>query len=85
MVHCNDNYIVEGAVGIIVYQLLLIIVIIIIKLDLKSIYILVYHFRPMYIDSTNADGKAGDLPVAELLRTSIEPLLMVSELLDLCQ
>lgn len=34
-------------------------------------------FRPMYIDSSNTYQPSGDLPVAELLRTSVEPLLMV--------
>ena len=34
-------------------------------------------FRPMYIDSTNSDQPAGDLPVSGSLRDSVEPLLMV--------
>ena len=31
--------------------------------------------RPMYVDSTNADGTAGDQPVASELQTNVEPLL----------
>lgn len=34
-------------------------------------------FRPMYVDSTNSDVPAGDLPVSGSLRDSVEPLLMV--------
>ena len=32
--------------------------------------------RPMYVDSTNAERNAGDLPVATLLQDNIEPLLI---------
>lgn len=31
----------------------------------------------MYVDSTNSDVPAGDLPVSDSLRDSVEPLLMV--------
>ena len=31
--------------------------------------------RPMYVDSTNAAESGGDLPVASLLQTNVEPLL----------
>lgn len=31
--------------------------------------------RPMYIDSNNTEGDAGDQPVAEVLRENVEPLL----------
>ncbi len=39
-----------------------------------------HAFRPMYIDSTNDSPKSGDLPVSELLRATVEPLLKVSPL-----
>ena len=34
-------------------------------------------YRPMYIDSTNETEPSGELPVAKLLQTNIEPLLKV--------
>ena len=36
--------------------------------------------RPMYIDSTNETEPSGELPVAKLLQTNIEPLLKVRQI-----
>ena len=40
-------------------------------------YDCMYHYRPMYIDSTNTQPPAGDQPVATELRKYVEPLLKV--------
>ena len=40
-------------------------------------YYVYIPYRPMYIDSTNETEPSGELPVAKLLQTNIEPLLKV--------
>ena len=42
----------------------------------KTPWLIFAGHRPMYVDSSNNDPPAGDLPVAKLLRESVEPLLM---------
>jgi len=42
----------------------------------KTPWLIFAGHRPMYVDSTNSDVPAGDLPVSDSLRDSVEPLLM---------
>jgi len=43
----------------------------------KTPWLIFAGHRPMYIDSTYDEGRAGDQPVARLLRQHVEPLLKV--------
>ena len=43
----------------------------------KTPWLIFAGHRPMYVDSTYTEGRAGDQPVAALLRTHVEPLLKV--------
>ncbi|XP_064404192.1 uncharacterized protein LOC135349586 [Halichondria panicea] len=45
----------------------------------KTPWLVFAGHRPMYIDSTNDSPKSGDLPVSELLRATVEPLLKESK------